>query len=88
VTKAGAAALPLGAVQKFIGIKEGDACIVDGADGTWQDGGDGFLYCRPRPMPTTRADAVPRTMDAATAQEIKDRAWREYVHDISNAWRS
>jgi hypothetical protein len=28
------------------------------------------------------------TMDAATAQRIKDEAWREMVHDVTNAWRT
>jgi hypothetical protein len=86
--------LPLGAVPKHIGtVKAGDACTLDGAPGVYVDGGDGNLYCRTRPMHSTRSgtssgDAVPRIMDAATAQKIKDAAYNEMVTDISNAWRT
>ena len=52
------------------------------------DGGDGNLYCRPRPMQATRADATPpRFMDAATAQKIRDAAWLEMVERVSNEWK-
>jgi hypothetical protein len=96
--KEGAAApkiLSVGATPKHIGtVKAGDACMVDGADGVYVDGGDGNLYCKTRPMPTTRVaptshiDAMPpRYMSAADAQPIRDRAYREYVDRISNAWK-
>jgi hypothetical protein len=82
--------LPLGAVPKHIGtVKAGDRCTVDGADGVFVDGGDGNLYCKVRPMPTTRIDVTPpRFMDAATAQKIRDAAWLESVERVSNAWRT
>jgi hypothetical protein len=102
VTKAGTAAakiLPPGAVQKFIGINPGDSCTIDGRAGSYVDGGDGLLYCRPHPMgaptrvpasnpSTARADAVPRTMSAADAQVVRDAAWREYCQYLEGAWRS
>ena len=34
-----------------------------------------------------RTDAVPRVMDAATAQRIRDEAWEESVRADENAWR-
>jgi hypothetical protein len=89
VTKAGAAAphiLPAGAVLKGIGLEPGDSCTLDGRPGVYEDGGDGYLYCRPRSM--TRADAVPHTMDAVAAQAIKDHAYQEYCSYIRNAWKA
>jgi hypothetical protein len=90
--KEGAAApkiLPVGAVQKFIGINPGDSCTIDGRRGRWEEGSDGYLYCRPLPLgPPPRADAVPCTMDAAQAQSICDAAYAEYVASVTNAWRS
>jgi hypothetical protein len=91
--------LPVGAVQKFIGINPGDTCQIDSRRGRWEEHTDGLLYCRPLPEgPPPRSDAVPshqrddamppRVMDAAQAQEIKDRAWQEYVERLSNEWRS
>jgi len=96
--KEGAAApkiLPVDAMPKHIGtVKAGDACMVDGADGVYVDGGDGNLYCLPRPMPTTRTaptspiDAMPaRYMSASDAQPIRDRAYQEYVDHVCNAWK-
>jgi hypothetical protein len=82
--------LPVGAMPKHIPtVKAGDPCTVDGADGVYVDGGDGNLYCRPRPMPTTRADAVPpRFMTQVQAQGIRDQAYREYCERLVNEWRS
>ena len=86
--------LPVGAMPKHVPtVKAGDPCTRDGADGVWTDDGNRTLYCKVQPMPITRVphpsgDAVPRIMDAATAEQIKDEAWRAYVHDITNAWRS
>jgi hypothetical protein len=77
--------------------KEGEACMIDGARGTWQDGGDGFLYCRPVPQgpPATvpksnrNTDSVPpRTMSAAEAQVIRDRAYHQMVAELGEAWKS
>jgi hypothetical protein len=81
---------PLGAVPKHINanIKAGDPCFQNGASGTYVDGGDGFLYCRVDPMPTTRADAVPRTMTVDQAQAIRDQAYQEYCQYISSAWKT
>jgi hypothetical protein len=80
---------PAGGISKHIGIQEGDSCTIDGRAGTWQDGGDGYLYCRPRPLgPPPRADAAPpRFMMVEDAQVIRDRAYREYVDHVSNAWK-
>jgi hypothetical protein len=95
---AAAKILPPGAVQKFIGINPGDACTIDGRAGSYQDGGDGLLYCRPHALgaparvPPTNPSSVdaapPRMMDAATAQKIRDQAYFAYVDEITNAWRT
>jgi hypothetical protein len=73
--------------------KENDQCCVDGGIGHLVNR-DGVLFCELAPMAQPRVpssnpstDSVPRTMDAATAQRIKDEAWNAYVQDISNAWR-
>jgi hypothetical protein len=79
---------PGGGVSKHIGIEAGQSCTINGFPGTYQEGEDGYLYCRPHRVPPTRADAVPRTMDAASAQAIKDQAWNEYVAHISSAWKT
>jgi hypothetical protein len=85
--------LPFGAWR--LGTQtEGASCSVgEGERGRWVREGN-FLYCRPLPASTPRVpptnpstDSVPRTMDAATAQRIKDEAWSAYVQDLSNAWR-
>jgi hypothetical protein len=93
-SKIGAAApkiLPLGAVPKHIGtVKAGDACTVSGADGVYVDGGDGNLYCRPRPMkgntpvpPTNRStDAQPGT------RAYVDQVWRDCCEETANAWKA
>jgi hypothetical protein len=50
---------------------EGASCQIDGRRGVWKREGD-YLYCRPLPEgPPPRADAVPRTMDAAQAQQLR-----------------
>jgi hypothetical protein len=47
-SKIGSAApkiLPVGAMPRHIGtVRVGDPCTDSGADGTWQEGDDGFLY--------------------------------------------
>jgi hypothetical protein len=67
--------------------KEGDPCFDQGGRGRLVNRG-GVLFCELEPMPTTRADAVPRTMSVQDAQRIKDAAYAEYVERISNEWRS
>jgi hypothetical protein len=70
-------------------IRAGDPCSRDGADGTWEDGGDGNLYCMVQKMPVTRADSMPpRTMSAADAEKIKSAAWNEMVSELTNAWKT
>jgi hypothetical protein len=71
-------------------VQEGGSCSINGRRGTWQQGEDGLLYCIPvdeNISNTSNEDARPRFMDAATAQKIKDEAWREMVDDLTNAWR-
>jgi hypothetical protein len=69
------------------GLKAGDPCTENGRQGVLRER-NGYLYCETRTPEPTRADAMPpRTMTADQAQAIKDRAWREMVDDISNAWR-
>jgi hypothetical protein len=38
-------------------------------------------------VPDARQDAVPRTMDFADAQRIRDRAWLESVAELESAWK-
>jgi hypothetical protein len=82
--------LPVGAVQKFVGINAGEACTIDGRRGRWEEGPDGYLYCRPLPLgPAPRADAVPpRTMSVEDSEKIKQAAYEEMCRDLVNAWRS
>jgi hypothetical protein len=72
--------LPVGAWPDTIQT-EGASCSVDGALGTWTRGSDGHLYCKPKPMPTTRSDAV------GTKQAVDD-AWNALQEETRNAWRS
>jgi hypothetical protein len=67
--------------------KEGDLCATDGGRGRLVNRG-GFLFCELEPMPTTRADAVPRTMTNDQAQAIKDQAYQEYCQYITSAWKT
>src|SRR5262249_61948248 len=67
-----------------IGPRAGDPCMTDDKEpGHWVREGDAMV-CRA----TSRSDAVPRTMTAADAQVIRDRAWQEMVEATHNAWRS
>jgi hypothetical protein len=68
---------------------EGNPCTIDGDAGTLQREG-GYLVCRARPPigPTRSGASSGDGMSAADAQAVKDRAWREMVDDVSNAWRS
>ena len=68
-----------------IGPNEGDACTINGQRGTIQRRGD-KLVC----VPTNDTDAatVPRSMSAADAQVIRDRAWEEMCERQRNAWKT
>jgi hypothetical protein len=61
------------------GQQPGDQCTINGAPG--------HLNHRLECIPDKRQDAVPRVMDAAESQRIKDQAYREMVDDLTNAWR-
>jgi hypothetical protein len=61
------------------GQQPGDQCTINGAPG--------HLNSKLECVPDQRQDAVPRTMDAATAQRIKDAAWLESVRDLEQAWK-
>jgi hypothetical protein len=78
-------------VGELRGAKEGDACTV--REGGVGEGGPGHLRvvngkltCVPDQRSQDGA-SVPRTMDAADAQKIKDAAWREMVDELEGAWR-
>jgi hypothetical protein len=67
----------------------GQVCDINGVRGTVVREGEHGV-CRPGPVVgPTRADAAPRvdTMDAATAQRIRDEAYAEYCSELENAWR-
>jgi hypothetical protein len=87
-------AMPPGAYPVGSGAQEGQSCTINGMPGRLERSDDGrWLVCRPVAQGPSRVDAapspdiVPRFMDAATAQTIRDRAYREYVDDLQNAWR-
>jgi hypothetical protein len=62
------------------GAQPGDVCTINGAPGHL----DHQLQC----VPDKRSqDSVPRTMDAATAQKIRDEAWLQSVREEENEWR-
>jgi hypothetical protein len=65
---------------EFRGARPGDKCTVNGAPG--------HLNHRLECMPDKHRDAVPRTMDAADAQRIKDEAYRQYCDELVNAWKA
>jgi hypothetical protein len=71
------------------GAQPGDECTVregghgEGSPGHLQMRG-GRLVCVPDKR---RADSVPRTMDAAAAQQVKDQAWLEMCRDLEEAWK-
>jgi len=67
--------------------REGQACTIDGRPGTLQRRGDA-LVCVPNGESSSNSDAVPRTMDAATAQRIRDQAWEEMCERQRNAWKT
>jgi hypothetical protein len=61
------------------GQQPGDKCTIDGAPG--------HLNAKLECIPDKRQDAVPRMMDAAAAQRIKDEAWLEMCRDLEEAWK-
>jgi hypothetical protein len=77
------------AAGEFRGQQPGDVCTV--REGGVDEGSPGHLRMvtgELRCVPDQRrTDAVPRVMDAATAQRIRDEAWEESVRRDENAWR-
>jgi hypothetical protein len=70
---------PDAASGEVVGARPGDKCIINGAPG--------HLNHRLECVPDARQDAVPRTMDFADAQRIRDRAWLESVAELESAWK-
>jgi hypothetical protein len=75
-----------------LGANEGDVVTWNGAPARLVKRGD-WLFPVVHQQGATRSgtsagDAVPRTMDAATAQKIKDAAWLEMVERLNNEWRT
>jgi hypothetical protein len=64
---------------EFRGARPGDKCTINGAPG--------HLNHRLECVPDQRRDAVPRTMDAADAQRIRDAAWLEMCRDLEDGWK-
>ena len=50
--------------------------------GTWEEEEEDGIAA------SDAAPAVPRTMTADEARPIRDAAWREYVRDLENGWKS
>jgi len=66
----------------------GTACTINGAPGVRVESDDPqWLVCKPV---SRGSDAVvpPTTMGAATAQHIRDAAWREYCERTRDAWKT
>ena len=61
------------------GQQPGDQCTINGAPGHLNE----RLEC----VPDQRQDAVPRMMDSASAQAIKDAAYAEMVNELVTAWQ-
>jgi hypothetical protein len=84
---------PAGAYcQAGVGANEGDIVTWNGAPARLVKRGN-WLFPVVHQQGATRSgtssgDAVPRTMDAATAQKIKDAAYNEMVSDLTNAWKA
>jgi hypothetical protein len=64
---------------EFRGQQPGDVCTINGQPG--------HLNHRLECVPDRQHDSVPRMMDAATAQAIRDEAWLASVEADENAWR-
>jgi hypothetical protein len=84
--------LPVGAWPDTVQT-EGASCSFDGQSGVWTRGADGFLYCKPKAMTSTRVPPTnpstdARTMSAADAEAIKSAAWNEMVADLNSAWKA
>jgi hypothetical protein len=65
---------------EFRGARPGDKCTINGQPG--------HLNHRLECVPDQRRDAVPRTMDAADAQRIKDEAWLASIKELEEAWKA
>jgi hypothetical protein len=84
---------PAGAYcQAGVGANEGDIVTWNGAPARLVKRGNWLFPVVHQQGPTrsgtSSGDAVPRTMDGATAQKIKDAAWLEMVERVSNEWRT
>jgi len=65
----------------------GDVCTVRGPEYPFDQGAPGHLDARLVCVPDKpRRDSVPRTMDAADAQRIRDEAYAEFVR--SHEWKA
>jgi hypothetical protein len=75
---------PAGAYPLSAG--EGNPCTIDGRPGALERRDD-WLVCVANGE-SSNSDTVPRTMDAATAQRIRDQAWEEMCERQRNAWKT
>src|SRR5262249_2134175 len=65
----------------------GNPGTIDGRPGTFERRGD-WLVSVANGASNNNSDAVPRTMDAATAQRIRDQAWEEMCQRQRDAWKA
>ena len=70
--------------SEFRGARPGDQCTINGAPGHLNH----RLECVPDKRSQDSASSVPRTMDAATAQRIRDQAYEESLRREQDEWRS
>jgi hypothetical protein len=74
-----------------VGPREGDPCMTDDKEPSrWQRRGDA-LVCVPdnnRIDFDTASTTVPRMMDEASAQAIRDAAYLQMCNELINAWRT
>ena len=80
---------PAGALP-YDPVHEGQACTINGAPGTLQRRGD-WRVCVPdnnRIDFAAASTTVPRMMDEASAQPIRDAAYLEMCSELTNAWRT
>jgi hypothetical protein len=73
---------PIGAQGPYEERLVGSPCTTNGQRGTLQRQGN-YLICRP----SERTDSAPPSMDAATAEAIKTKAYDEMVKDGEAAWK-
>jgi hypothetical protein len=71
------------------GQQPGDVCTVRGPEYPNDFGSPGHLDARLVCVPDNprRQDSRPHTMDAATAQRIRDEAWLASVKELESAWQ-